>query len=370
MTTNRRGQGTIYQRGNVFWIAYFFRGQRHRESTGSTRRADAVKLLRRRMGEMGAGRLVGPDAERTTFDDLARMLLEDYAANERKSLRHARTSLTQHLQPFFAFARALDITTDRLNGYVRMRREEHAAPATIKQELAILRRAFTLAIKAGHLAVRPAFPTITVHNTRTGFFERADFEAVREALPAALQAVATFAYLTGWRKQEILDLRWSDVDLTAGIMRLEPGTTKNGEGRAFPFSALPDLAALLRAQREATTVVERMTGELVPWVFHRNGQAIRDYYGAWRAACDRVGLSGRLLHDFRRTAVRNLERAGVPRSVAMQLTGHKTEAVYRRYAIVAESDLREGVVKLATLHAAPAAARTVLPFPRAAGKRG
>jgi integrase len=355
------GTGTIYQRGGIYYIFYSFHGKRHRESTKSTRRADAVKLLRRRMGEIGSGRLVGPDAERTTFDDLARMLVEDYTANERKSLRRVHTALT-HLRPFFAFSRALNITTDRLNVYVSTRREEHAAPATIKQELALLRRAFTLAIKAGHLAVRPAFPTITVHNTRTGFFERAEFEAVRDALPGAMQAVATFAYLTGWRKQEILGLQWSDVDLTAGVMRLEPGTTKNREGRAFPFSALPDLAALLRAQREVTTAVERRTGELVPWVFHRNGRQMHGYHHAWRTACEAAGLSGRLMHDFRRTAVRNLERAGVPRSVAMQLTGHKTEAVYRRYAIVAEADLREGVAKLATLHAAPAAARTILPF--------
>ena len=71
----------------------------------------------------------------------------------------------------------------------------------------------------------------------------------------------------------------------------------------------------------------------------------------------------KLLHDFRRTAVRNLERAGVPRSVAMKLTGHKTESVYRRYAIVAEGDLAEGVAKLAVLHQALGdAPRTVVPL--------
>lgn len=88
----------------------------------------------------------------------------------------------------------------------------------------------------------------------------------------------------------------------------------------------------------------------VTWVFHRDGEPIKSYNTAWRAACRRAGYPGRLVHDCRRTAVRSLERAGVSRSVAMQLTGHKTEAVYRRYAIVAEADLRDGVAKLAALH--------------------
>ena len=66
---------------------------------------------------------------------------------------------------------------------------------------------------------------------------------------------------------------------------------------------------------------------------------------AWTNACRDAGVEGRLFHDLRRTAVRNLERGGVARSVAMKLTGHRTEEVYRRYAIVSEADLREGVRK-------------------------
>jgi integrase len=191
-----------------------------------------------------------------------------------RSLTRARCCF-EHLRGSFGFARALDLTTDRLTAYVAARRADGAAPATIKQELALLRRAFTLAIRAGRLAWKPAFPTITVQNTRTGFFERANFEAVRAELPEPLHPVVTFAYLTGWRKGEILGLRWRDVDLTAGIMRLEPGTTKNKDGRAFPFAALPELAPLLTSQREATTAVERRTGALIPWVVHRNGRPVR-----------------------------------------------------------------------------------------------
>ena len=92
------------------------------------------------------------------------------------------------------------------------------------------------------------------------------------------------------------------------------------------------------------------TGQLIPWVFHRDGKPIKDYYGGWDEACRLAGYPDRVAHDLRRTAVRNLERAGVPRSAAMKMTGHKTESVYRRYAIVDEAMLRESAEKLAAFH--------------------
>ncbi len=147
-------------------------------------------------------------------------------------------------------------------------------------------------------------------------------------LPLAIRPVAGFAYITGWRSSEILGLTWRQVDFQAGTVRLEPGTTKNRDGRTFPFT--PELRALLETQRAATTATSAKTGRIIPHVFHRNGRAIRSFYGAWRSACKTAGVPGRIFHDFRRTVVRNLERAGVARSVAMQMVGHKTEAIYRR----------------------------------------
>ena len=148
------------------------------------------------------------------------------------------------------------------------------------------------------------------------------------------------------------------VDLKAGWLRLEPGETKNGEGRLFPMS--PDLRAVSKRQEARTLTVERTTSTVVPWVFHRNGKPIRSLYDVWRPACQEAGIPGPLMHDSRRTAVRNLERDGVPRSTATTMTGHKTEAVddRRRYAIVDEIMLIESGAKLQTLHSshAPGAA--------------
>jgi integrase len=137
------------------------------------------------------------------------------------------------------------------------------------------------------------------------------------------------------------------VDFAGGVVRLEPGTTKNDEGRIYPFKASPELLNLLTRQRQLTSAVERETGHIVPWVFHRRGKPIRSFHGSWRQACREANCPGRFVHDLRRTAVREMERAGVPRSVAMKLSGHKTESIYRRYAIVSEADLAEGVSRRA-----------------------
>ena len=116
------------------------------------------------------------------------------------------------------------------------------------------------------------------------------------------------------RKSEILSLEWRQVDWQGRSVRLDPGTTKNREGRGFPFTAA--LETLLKEQHlihEQLKKAER----IVPFVFHRDGERIKDFRKVWGTATKAAGCPGRIPHDFRRTAVRNLERAGVPRSAAM-----------------------------------------------------
>lgn len=121
--------------------------------------------------------------------------------------------------------------------------------------------------------VCPPFPQITVQNVRSGFFERADFEAVRSHLPEVFRGSITFACLIGWRvPSEILTFRWKQVDFSAGVVRLEPETTKNDEGRVFPFGVLPELASLLRMQWENTLSLEMTAGQSIPTVFHWNNR--------------------------------------------------------------------------------------------------
>jgi integrase len=352
--TDRRARGTgrLFKRGNIWWIRFSVDGKRHDESSNSTKRSDAVKLLNKRLGEVQTGRYQGPSAERLSFSDLEQMLTDHYhAMRSKKRAQRALGHLRRHLGLYLA----KNISADVLTAYVVARREEGASEATIKYELAVLKKSFSLAIRAEKLDRRPAFPTLSPDNRRKGFFEENEFRAVLKQLPEHHRGWALFSFLTGWRaKSELLGitegyepLLWANVDFDAGVVRIED--SKNHEGRTFPFDVLPELKQLLHRQREYTQKWERVTGQIIPWVFHRRGERIRDFYSAWRAACERAGFPGKITHDFRRTAVRRLERSGVSRSVAKALVGHKTDSIYERYAIVAEQDLREGVKKVAKL---------------------
>jgi integrase len=343
----RRSNGWLFKRPDAkgWYIGYYVDGRKVREAAGD-RKADAAELLEQRIRELDDGRWQPPGKE-LTFDDLVELVRADYRANGRKSLDRVEQCV-KHLARGFGRATAQDITAARLAAYLNDRLDEGAAASTVRNELNVLKRGMHLAVRGKQLASRPPFPQITPANIRTGFFERHELDALLAELPEAVRPVIRFMYCTGWRKGEVLSRQWRHVDLMAGTIRLEPGETKNGKGRTFPFTALPELDSVIENQRAYTDTVERRTGQIVPWVFHREGRPIKSFRTAWRGACKRLRLD-RIPHDFRRTAVRNLERASVSRSVAKGLVGHLTDSVYDRYAITNERDLREGVTKLARM---------------------
>jgi len=338
--------GSVYKRGKVWQIKFIHRGKRYRESSGSTDRKVAVALLKRRLAEVISGRIVGPSAERVTFQHLVDLLEGDYAANERKSTRSMRCRV-KRLRQTFGSTRPVDINHAMLTAYVAKRQGEGVKPATIRYELGILGRAYNLAMKAGMLVTRPLLPQVKVSNARKGFVTEEEFGRLLERLPVDLAPAIAFLYTTGWRIGEVRALKWSAVNWAEGVVRIEADATKNEEARTFPFAAHEKLRGLLEAQHAVVMDMQRRGAAVIPWVFPRaDGRQLYMFRRSWDRACKLAGIPGRVPHDMRRSAVRNLERAGISRSVAMKLTGHKTEAVYRRYAIVSESDLAEAVKKL------------------------
>jgi integrase len=337
-----RGLGTVYRRGNTWWIR--LRHGARPESSGSARRQDAEDLLEKRLAEERIGRLV-PERGRASFEDLQQMLLDDMRANRRRSVGNVEKNILPRLREVLGGTAARDITYDLVNGYIA-RRLNAVSPATVRYERAVLRRMFGLAYRAGKVDRVPAFPTVRVENTRTGFASPEDIERVIQKLPDHAKGPVRCLYLTGWRTNEVLGLEWRRVDFESGVIRLDAEQSKSGKPRVFPFAALPALAALLRERRERTTALERARSQVIPWVFHLDGQRFMTFRTGWRTAVKKAGLPWLTPHDMRRSAARNLVRAGVPEKVVMDLCGWKTRAMFDRYNITSARDLAEGVQRL------------------------
>ncbi len=339
--------GCIYKRGRIYWIKYSRAGRGYYESSGSRKHEDAKRLLRLREGDLERGVPVTPRVGRMRFEEAAEGIVTEYRTNGRKTLGHVERRIRLHLAPFFGGRRMATITTADFRRFMNQRQTAGASNAEINRELGVVKRMYSLAMHDGTLLARPHIPLLQEHNVRTGFFNREQIEAVLAHLPGPVQPVVRFAYLTGWRvPSEVLRLEWRQVDFTAGTVRLEVGTTKNQDGRVFPFDVLPELGDVLQGQRQMTSLLEQAQGRIVPWVFHRRGKQVKDFRDVWASACRAAGCPGRVPHDMRRSAVRNLVRAGVAEKTAMLLTGHKSRVVFDRYDIVNEDDLREAVRKL------------------------
>lgn len=344
----------LYKRpdSGVYWISYVdARGKRVRESTKTTDRDQAQRILDDKRGRIARGEVLLPRADRVTYEEARADLVAYYETHGTRDLAEAGFRLT-HLDGFFAGWRLAGIGQAEVTAYAKARRDAGAAAGTVNRELATLSKMLRLAYEHGKLQRVPVVKKLREADPRAGFVTREQFATVSRHLPEELRTAALVAFTFGWRKQEVLGLQLRHLDLAAGTLRLDPGKTKNREGRVVHLT--PELRGALSAQVARVRALEKTSGRIVPWLFPHleaplAGERIVDPRKAWADACKKAGLPGILFHDLRRSAVRNMEQAGVPRSVAMKISGHRTEAVYRRYAIVSDADLAAAARKLAAV---------------------
>jgi integrase len=381
--------GSLFLRGKTWWIKYYHNGKSFRESSRSTKQMVAKKLLARKEGEIAQGKLPGFWFDRVTFDELAQDFLRDYEINARKSLNRAKQCLV-HLMAEFGGMTVVNITTPLIqNVYIPNRKKwtcrrcnekfhiggettcpmcgntlllKGASNATINRELSALKRILNLGAQQTPAKVNrlPHIPMLKENNVRQGFFEHDQFLALRDQLPEYLKSFVTFGYKIGWRVQEIASLTWGHVDLKNGIVTLKAGEAKNQEARTVY------LDQELKRAFEQQWSLRRRSEKIIPYVFpNRNGTGkIGNFRRTWNTACRTIGMGygyklqgsyvekwkgrlppGPIFHDLRRTAVRNMVRAGVPERVAMMVSGHKTRSVFDRYNIVNDSDLKMATAK-------------------------
>lgn len=365
----KKGEGCIYRRPDspVLWMKYSRNGKTYRESTKTDNEELAGKKLKKRLAEIITGTFVGPQTERIRVDELAQDFLREYRINGRKSLDDVQTRWDTHLKPFFGVLRAVEVTSSLIARYVDSRQQEGASNATVNRELAALKRMFRLGMFATPAKVLrlPAFPKLKENNVRTGFLEDSQFRKLVEGSELWFRTLVECGRTYGWRVSELLGLRVRQIDLAQRIIRLEPGTTKNSEGREV---VMTDAAYTLLSACAIGKSPE-------DFVFTRkNGKPVRDFRTTWENACVGAGVgaivcarcsapktagqqcpkcktkhskySGLIFHDLRRTAARNLRRAGIAEGVIMSIGGWKTRSVFERYAIVSRTDIADAMRKL------------------------
>jgi integrase len=368
-----RGSGSIFRNGSsTWWIKFSSRGIPHRESSYSTDRKVAEKQLDRRLAELKTHNFTPRTNVRV--DELVNDLLSEYREKQQDSINSVEQRWRLHLKPFFTKRRAGDVTTDMIRRYIAERVEAEAEPATINRELAVLKRAFNLAMESTPPKVRivPYIPMFDEKNVRKGFLKDEEYakladECGKEGL--WLRAMLAVAYNYGWRAGEVVGLRVEQIDLADRTIRLDVGTTKNGRGREVTMTkeVFELLSACVRGKKQDDPVFTR-----------DDGTPVLDFRSAWQGCCVRSGVSGQngvsrfvclkcektmtaakckcgsrrrhydglLFHDLRRTGVRNLRRLGVAESVAMKISGHKTASVFRRYDIIEQADLADAAARL------------------------
>lgn len=339
-----RGTGSVLRMkgSSVLWIKYHRNGKPVRESAHTTKVKEAEKLLRQRLAAISTGTFVGPKLEKTRVSELADDLIREYRINGRKSIADLEARWKLHIEPFFGALRAIEVTSQLVARYIDARQQEEAENATINRELAALKRMFNLARQSTPPKVQsvPYIAMLRENNIRTGFLESKQHDCLAAEtgkIGLWLRAMFETGYTYGWRHEELLALRVRHVSLVAGTIRLEPGTTKNSEGR--------EVSMTLPVKTLLTQCVHGKGQD--DYVFTReDGKAVKDFRGVWASACEAAKVSELLFHDLRRTAARNLRRAGVAEGVIMKIGGWKTRSVFERYAIVSQSDIRDAMTKL------------------------
>jgi integrase len=334
MSRKTDGSGTIYLRGEIWWVKIHIDGCPVYESSHSTKKSDAVKLRNKLLAKMERGEISGGTPDKVLIGEL----LDDLVRSDvKESTRYIYEKVIEKsIRPYFGAIRAQRLTTDMMEQYRRKRKGTGAKDSTVNRELSVLRSALYKGKKRTPPKVNqiPHFPLVAENNIRRGFLTDEQYENLRDELPDELKALFVTAYVTGMRKSEITSIQWPQVDFEGGFIVLQTGETKNGDGRGAPIleGDMRDLLLAAKQERDEKWPTSA-------WVFSRQGQQILNFRTAWQAACKRAGVPDLQLHDLRRTAVRNMRRAGIPQVVRMKISGHRTDSMERRYNIVDAEDL-------------------------------
>lgn len=341
MPKGERGTSRPFLRGKIWYIRYKIPGEEKErwESSKSINKIDAIRLLNQRRKEIDDRQVTSTNA---TGRDLLRLYLDDQRRQSRHSYKQAEGYVRLHLEPAFGEFKASSITTKLLKGFVDQKLAAGYANATINRWLEALARGYALGLKEKPplVYVAPGIQDLMLpeDNVREGFLEHDEYIRLRGELPDHQRLILVIGYHLGMRRGEILKLRWDQVDWPANLIRLEKRQTKGKQARVAP------LYGELRAWVDMAYSARELD---CPFIVSWKGQGITEVKTAWNKARERAGVPKLLIHDLRRTAARNMIRAGVPEKQVLMIVGWKTRTMLDRYNIVDERDMQMAGEKLA-----------------------
>jgi integrase len=236
----------------------------------------------------------------------------------------------RHVARALGSRKASEVDEGLLGEYVIERRREGAAESSIRTELSLLHRGYVLAVRNRVIRQQdiPAFPTITSDRlkVRRGFLREDQVRAIQARLDGDTSDIVGFLFASAWRVGEARGLTWDCVEEDAIYLP----TSKSGHGRVIPIAG--EVAEIIERRRQRA---------LGPYVFHRNGVKMGDFRQQWNRAAREAGLTGRIVHDLRRSAMKRMLEAGADLKTAMQWSGHRTMHTALRYHIVDLSRMRD-----------------------------
>ena len=333
-----KGNGRVFRRGQLWWIAYYDNGRECRESSGSRERKEAVRLLRQRLAEVTLGAPRSSVSKRATARAVTMQELFDLVENNLQLNRrtsHSNHACLRRMRKHFGRHTVHACTGLVISHYMAARQRAGLKAGTINREMSVLKVAFRLGYENDLVTKVPVIRRLPELGVRNEFFTREEIDALLPHLPEDLRDVVLFGFLTGWRKGEITGLRWSNVNRAEAVIRLEPEQNKSRDVRVLALQG--ELAELIERRWQA-----RKAGRILAmYVFHRNGRPVAYFHKSWLTACCKAGLGRRWFHSLRRSAARNMSLQGIPEKVIMSIMGHKTRGMFDRYNIVTEGDQRE-----------------------------
>lgn len=318
---------------------------------------EAYRGLLKARNQIAEGDKVLPsDVSKLRYEDLKKILTDYYREHKPASLYLRKTEDggteetflgADKLDHYFKRCPVPEITAQKIQGYIAWRKKAGDADATIRRQLGRLRSAFSHAKELDLLTDNhiPSFVLPKDSTPRTGFLDLPDFNTLRANFPEHLRSTLTFLYYSGCRIGAAQKITWAMVAKDCSEIELPAEIVKNRESLTIPLAGpLEEIAISLREMRKK---------------FPKSTDAVfnfKNFRWAWDKTCCQLGLgtfdpqtkkySGLVPHDFRRSAARNLIKAGVDRRTAMKITGHKTESIFERYNIKTTEDVKEALVRV------------------------